>query len=426
MLFYRDSLRYRKLQIMRNSLAIPASLIAAVMLASTAAFSADPTFKRGVSMELWTSWPAESEWSKPEVLFPFPEWRRNVNQEALAALKTAGLDFVRLPVDPGVFMSPQTKDLRERLFADIKATVAELQSAGLNVIVDLHTIPGGDAGRPGSIETILASDTAFTAYIAIAADFAKRFADTKGVALELINEPIIDCENATPKRWPAMISRLHAAARQAAPNLPLVVTGGCWGDADMLKDLPETVINDPNAIFSFHSYAPFLLTHQGATWAGDFIPYVIGLPFPPDRFGAADLKSAVRAVEDTIRAKAPVHRAASMIDYLNELIAEIDDPEELTSTLEKSFTAAAEFAKAHNIPASRMLLGEFGMINQEWENPYKMPVNWRVDYMRTISKLAEANGFGWSIWSYSGAFGIVQGFGGEVLTDPIIERIVAP
>lgn len=410
---------------MRNSWIMPASLIATVMLASTAAFSADLTFKRGVSMELWTSWPAESEWSKPEVLFPFPEWRRHVNQEALAALKTAGLDFVRLPIDPGVFISPQTRNLRERLFADIKAAVADLQSAGLNVIVDLHTIPDDDDGRVGSIESVLADDAAFTAYIAIAADFAKRLADTKGVALELINEPVIDCENATPKRWPAMISRLHEAARQAAPSLPLVVTGGCWGDAEMLKDLPETVIRDPNAIFSFHSYAPFLLTHQGATWAGDFIPFVTGLPFPPDRFGAADLKSAVRAVEDTIRAKAPRLRVEGMIDYLNELIAEIDDPEELKSVLEEPFSTAAKFAKSHNIAASRMLLGEFGMISQEWENPYKMPVNWRVDYMRTISKLAEAKGFGWSIWSYSGGFGVVQGFEGEILTDPIIERVVA-
>ncbi|NJR14207.1 MAG: hypothetical protein HC779_08760 [Phyllobacteriaceae bacterium] len=65
-----------------------------------------PAFKRGISMELWTSWPAEAKWANPEKLFPFPEWRRVVTPADLAALKTAGLDFVRLPIDPGVFSQP--------------------------------------------------------------------------------------------------------------------------------------------------------------------------------------------------------------------------------------------------------------------------------------------------------------------------------
>ncbi len=400
-------------------------LIAALTLASSTAFAASVTFKRGVSMELWTSWPAETEWSKPEVLFPFPEWRRNVTPDALKALKTAGIDFVRLPIDPGVFISPQTKDLRERLFTEIETTVADLKSAGLNVIIDLHTIPDGGGKRPGAIEAVLANDESFAAYTAIAADFAKRFANTSNVALELINEPVIDCEGATPKRWPAMVGRLHKAAREAAPDLTLVVTGGCWGDAEMLKDLPKSITSDENAIFSFHSYAPFLLTHQGATWAGDFIPLVTGLPFPPDRYSEADLKSALNAVEANIRARAPAHRVDGMIAYLGEQIAEINSAKKLKSEIEKPFIAAAKFAKSRKIPAERIILGEFGMINQEWGNPSKMPVDWRVDYIRQIRQLAETKGYGWSIWSYSGAFGIAQGFGGEVIIEPIIERVLA-
>jgi endoglucanase len=409
---------------MQPSLAKRLILVSAFAMAASSALATPVTFKRGVSMELWTSWPAETEWSKPEVLFPFPEWRRNVTPDALKALKTAGLDFVRLPIDPGVFISPQTKDLRERLFTEVETAIADLKSAGLNVIIDLHTIPGGEA-RPGSIETVLANNESFTAYTGIAADFAKRFAHTSNVALELINEPVIDCEGAMPKRWPAMVGRLHKAARDAAPDLTLVITGGCWGDAAMLKDLPKSVTKDQNAIFSFHSYAPFLLTHQGATWAGDFIPFVTGLPFPPDRYSEADLKSALNAVEANIRAKAPAARVDGMIAYLEEQIAEIDSAKKLKAALEKPFAAAAKFAKSHKIPPERMLLGEFGMINQEWGNPSKMPVDWRVDYLRQIRQLAEAKGYGWSIWSYSGAFGIAQGFGGEVITDPIIERVIA-
>ena len=114
-----------------------------------------------------------------------------------------------------------------------------------------------------------------------------------------------------------------------------------------------------------------------------------------------------------------------MIAYLGEQIAEINSAEKLKSELEKPFAAAAKFAKSHRISAERMILGEFGMINQEWGNPSKMPVDWRVDYMRQIRMIAEAKGYSWSIWSYSGAFGIAQGFGGEVITDLILERVLA-
>lgn len=410
---------------MKPMMLIRLCLVSILALANTPAMAGPLKLKRGVSMELWTSWPSETEWSKPEVLFPFPEWRRNVTPEALKALKTDGLDFVRLPIDPGVFISHQTKDVRERLFIEIEATVADLKSAGLNVIVDLHTIPDGGGSRPGAIEAVLADDQSFVAYTQLAASFAKRLAETSGVALELINEPVIDCENATPKRWPTMIEQLHQAAREAAPNLTLVVTGGCWGDAEMLKDLPKSVINDENVIFTFHSYAPFLLTHQGATWAGDFIPFVYGLPFPPDRYEAADLKSAIRSIEDNIRAKAPFHRVDGMIAYLGEQIAQIDTAAELKAEMQKSFSAASKFATSNQISPERIVLGEFGMINQEWNSPNKMPADWRVDYLRQIRLLAEANGFGWSIWGYSGAFGIAQGFGGEMISEPIIGRVLA-
>jgi endoglucanase len=241
----------------------------------------------------------------------------------------------------------------------------------------------------------------------------------------LINEPVIDCENETPKRWPAMIGGLHNAARAAAPDLTLIVTGGCWGDADLLKDLPQPIIDDSKVIFSFHSYAPFLLTHQGATWAGDFIPLVTGLPFPPYRYSQADLNSALRAVEANIEAKAPAHRVNGMIAYLGEEMAKIDSAEKLKATIGKPFNAAASFAKANNVSANRIILGEFGMINQEWGNPAKMPVDWRVNYMRAVRLLAEERGYGWSIWSYSGAFGIAQGFAGEPVTDAIIDRVLA-
>jgi endoglucanase len=403
--------------------ALTAGLTAAALTASAAsAQAAPPEFKRGVSMELWTSWPAEAEWADEAKLFPFPEWRRLVTDDDLAALKSAGLDFVRLPVDPGVFASKVTAKLQGRLLDEVAAAAQSIRKAGLNVIIDLHTIPGGSA-RPATIEAVTESDATFDRHIALAETFAKRFAPMNGVALELINEPVMDCEPGE-NRWPAMMERLHAAARKAAPQLPLVVTGACWGEAGKLEALPRSLSDDALTLFSFHSYAPFVLTHQGATWAGDFIPHVTGLPFPPNRYGAGDLKVAVRTVKEKMDRDAEPGRREGLKSYLDEQIAQIDTPEKLQAVMAAPFEVAARFADDRGIDRSRILLGEFGMIRQEWGNPFMMPDEWRVDYLRVKSSLAEKNGFGWAIWGYSGAFGVVQGFGGEVLPDSVISRVL--
>jgi endoglucanase len=405
----------------RHQAGMAIALALAVSVAPVAAAEL-PSFTRGVSMELWTSWPSPADWGDAEKLFPFPEWRRTVTPEDLAALKAKGLDFVRLPVDPGVFVADTAKPHRERLLAAIDDAASLIRTAGLNVIVDLHTIPGGDA-RPGTVEAVTADDDAFARYTEIAAELAKRLDGKMGIALELINEPVMDCEPGE-QRWPAMMERLHRAARTAAPSLPLVVTGACWGGPEQLAALTPAVTGDALTLFSFHSYAPFLITHQGATWAGDFIPHVTGMPFPPDRYGAAGLRTAVNGVKERMKRDAPAARVPGLLSYLDELVAEIDTPEELRAAMAKPMDTAAEFATSRGIAPSRILMGEFGMIRQEWGNPYVVPDEWRVDYIRAKRDLAEERGFGWAIWGYSGAFGVEQAFGGERLTDDVLGRVL--
>ncbi|MCU0830540.1 MAG: glycoside hydrolase family 5 protein [Rhizobiaceae bacterium] len=404
--------------------AMLAALVATVpVIASQPSRAADlPSFTRGVSMELWTSWPAPADWGDAAKLFPFPEWRRTVTADDLAALKAKGLDFVRMPVDPGVFVAPAAAPHQDRLLVEIDSAVALIRDAGLNVIVDLHTIPGGDA-RPATIETVTADDEAFARYTDKAAMLARRLNGRNGVALELINEPVMDCETGEA-RWPAMMDRLHAAARDAAPDLPLVVTGACWGGPEQLAALTPKVTSDPLTLFSFHSYAPFLLTHQGATWAGDFIPHVTGIPFPPDRYGKTGLRTAVNGVKERMKRDAPTARVPGLLSYLDELVAEIDTPAELEAVMAKPMDAAVAFAAVNAIAPSRILMGEFGMIRQEWGNAYVLPDEWRVDYIRAKRALAEERGFGWAIWGYSGAFGVEQGFGGERLSDDVLGRVL--
>ncbi|HRY27193.1 MAG TPA: NAD(+)/NADH kinase, partial [Geminicoccaceae bacterium] len=84
----------------------------------------------------------------------------------------------------------------------------------------------------------------------------------------------------------------------------LVVSGACWGGADGLVALDPSRFPDDNLVWSFHSYAPFILTHQGAGWTGDISPYATGLPYPPYGANARETAAALKAIRARVRAEA--------------------------------------------------------------------------------------------------------------------------
>ncbi|MBL8584139.1 MAG: cellulase family glycosylhydrolase, partial [Rhizobiaceae bacterium] len=255
--------------------------------------------KRGINLDIWTTWPDESRWSDPAVLLPFPEWRRTVGPTELAALGGAGFDFVRIPVDPSPFLSPESASLRDKLIASVVESARLVNQAGLKAIVDLHLFPAGGNRAIGMAE-VLDDPATFERYL----DLVRRMGlalsreDVELVAFELMNEPVTDCAEAEDA-WSEHLKRLFAAARASAPRLTLVLSGACWSSADGLARLDPGMIPDDNVIWTFHSYDPFLLTHQGATWAGDFIRYVTGIPYPPDA-RQAETEAALTAVRSRI------------------------------------------------------------------------------------------------------------------------------
>ena len=66
------------------------------------------------------------------------------------------------------------------------------------------------------------------------------------------------------------------------------------------------------------------------------------------------------------------------------------------------------------------------MIGREWQSDLDVNPQWRIAYMRDIIAIAEDYGFGWSAWSFGGAFGLMQGFGGEPLSPTLIDDIMPP
>lgn len=400
-------------------------MMAALLLcAASPGAAATFTAKRGLNLDIWTTWPGQSQWADRDILLPFPEWRKFLGAADLEKLKRDGFDFLRMPVDPAPFLVAESEVHRPDLYASVLESARLITAAGLKVVVDLHAIPAG-GGRTIGTGQLMDDPALFDRYVEHVRTMARTLAQEEPakVALELMNEPTTGCEGEEASQWTERLRRLFAAARASATQLTLVLSGACWSSAEGLSAVDPADFPDDNLMWTFHSYDPFLMTHQGATWAGDFIRYVTGLPYPPHAAPKAELDAAVDRVKARIDAEAPWLRRSGMKTYLDELLAEIDSAEKLDAVIAKPFAIVDAWARRHGVSPDRILLGEFGMIRQEYGGDAIVPAAVRAAYLRDMIEHAETYGFAWSIWGYGGAFGVVEAFEGKPAEPDVLDMV---
>ncbi|MCP1200120.1 glycoside hydrolase family 5 protein [Notoacmeibacter sp. MSK16QG-6] len=395
--------------------------VAAILLIMTTAsvFSADFRPGRGLNMDIWVLWPGEEQWSDPSVILPFPEWRQHVTDDQLRTVRDAGIDTIRMPVDPRPLLSPRTAQLQEKLRASVIESAEKLTGQGFKVIFDLHLIPDGET--PHGLFT---ENDRWAGYLDLVGDFAARLSrfDSSEIAFEPINEPPTICSIDAAPDWQSRMEALYRAIRAEASDLTVVATGGCMGHADGLAALDPSPFDD-NTLFTFHSYAPFLLTHQGAGWAGDVAPHVTGLPFPTYGQNEERAKHGLEETLRRVRTDAPLLRRNGIASYIEEEFAKIDTRDELTIEMATPFETVSKWATRNGISAERIFLGEFGMIRQEYDKPDMTDPADRTAYYRRSIELAERYGFGWAMWGWGGAFGIVTAFGDEPAEPNVLDAI---
>jgi hypothetical protein len=101
----------------------------------------------------------------------------------------------------------------------------------------------------------------------------------------------------------------------------------------------------------------------------------------------------------------------------------MDSPQKLLGVMDEPFKTVEAWAKTNGIKPENITLGEFGMIRKEYGNGFVMPAAYRAAYVRDMIARAEAHDFSWSVWSYGGAFGIVDAFDGEKAEPDVMDVI---
>jgi aryl-phospho-beta-D-glucosidase BglC (GH1 family) len=298
----------------------------------------------------------------------------------IALMKSMGFDHVRLSVNPQPMFNERAPNLLPADYlVSLDAAVKMILDHGLAVVIDLH--PESDfKARLGKDDEFVQRFADF--WRALAAHYSTWEADR--VFLEVMNEP----EFSDRYRWLGVQMKLVAAIRQGAPGLTIIAAGARWSNDDEL--VFEEPLRDPNVIYSFHFYEPYIFTHQGANWSAYYWHWLRGVRYPSSEDSAARAAALVPDEVDRLQ----------VIRYGREHWD--------AGRIEAEMKQAAEWARRRGVP---LVCNEFGVYRD-----YADPAD-RDAWLHDVRKAFERNGIGWTMWDYSGSFGVVTKKDGKTVVD---------
>jgi endoglucanase len=341
--------------------------------ASVPAFRRAQHLKHGINLSEWFA----QVWDKRGYTREHLEAWNTVDDIAL--IKSMGFDHVRLSVNPQpMFTMNQPQKLPAEYLGYLDAAVKMILDHGLVVVIDMH--PESD------FKQRLAKDDSFVEQFA---DFwravAQHYAvsDPDRVLFEILNEP----EVSDRYRWVGVQTRLAAAIREGAPRHTIIAAGGRWSDNDDL--LFQEPLRDPNVIYNFHFYEPHIFTHQGATWGEYYWHWVKGLHYPSTAENAEQAAALVPNEVDRLKVMRYGHEHWD------------------AGRMESEMKQAAAWAQRRGVP---LVCNEFGVY-------HKADPQDRAAWIHDVRVALEHNNIGWTMWDYSGSFGVVVKKDGKTAVD---------
>ncbi|KAB1072572.1 glycoside hydrolase family 5 protein [Methylobacterium planeticum] len=362
--------------------------------------------RRGVNLWPWFS--LTREFPAPRTDYgwpPFQEQRPVPMPADLARLAGSGLDFVRLPIDPGPFLA-FSGERRAALLAQLDAAVAAVLHAKLNLVLNVQANVSTHHYNPQNLYGD-AANLLFRPYRDLIAELARRLSrhDRGRVVLEPVNEPQQACGSTA---WDAVQAALLTAARVAAPDLTLVATGACGSMIRGLTALDPAPLRALRPlIYSFHFYEPYLFTHQGAPWMQEPIYRALNAVPWPSRAGRLD--TTLAAARAQMRADPGRSLAEKDAAYrLTEAkLAEYFAAEPDRGFVDRQLVAVRDWATRNGIPEREILMGEFGALRSDSRYVAAGAAD-RARYIRDVRQSAEAFGFPWAFWNLFDGMGLID------------------
>ncbi len=284
-----------------------------------------------------------------------------ITEEDIAYIASLSCDHIRLGFDQ-IVMEETPYVYRERTFKKIDGFISWCEKYGLNVVLNLHKAIGNYCDIKEDIH-LLDDAELQNRFIGLWVEFERRYHDKDAVVFELLNE-VTDVE---PEKWNSLADRTVSALREKNPARKIIIGSTSWNSPDTLKDL--RIYDDPNIIYTFHTYAPFEFTHQMGVLQSVNCYYNRKMPYPGDIERYRHFQSTVMGVEN----------AYAKYDEMGK------------DFIRDSLQGAVDFVKAH--PDKILWAGEFGTI-RHIANQY------RENWMRDVISVCKENDIPYCVWNY--------------------------
>jgi endoglucanase len=302
--------------------------------------------RRGVNLTNWFRYPPSAD---PAALESY------LSDAAMAALRHAGFDFVRLAVQPD-FVRDERLDI-------VLGAIARLQRQGFAVIVGPHP----PAWR---LETSAADRAALLAFWRRLAPRLRPL-DPRLTVPEVVNEPVFRDD---ASGWAALQQQTLAIIRISLKRQRVLLTGNDWGGVVGLLGLHP--VEDADAIYGFHFYDPSELTSLAAYREGLDRMALARQPFPTTEKGCV---AAARTRDVPTR----------------DLIHFVCATQWNADTVDARIAMAAQWGERHGVP---VLLGEFGA-------SAALNAPSRLAWIAAVRQSCERHGIGWALWGYDDSMG---------------------
>ena len=331
-------------------------------------------FEKGVNL---TNWFQSS--SAKEIQF------NKFTKRDILNVKSLGCDVIRLPINlhAMTFGAPDYK-IDPLFFFFLDQVVDWMEQADIHLILDNHTFDPSVDTKP-EVETIL---------LKVWTQMAEHYKDKyENIYYEILNEP----HGISDAVWGQIQQRVIDAIRAVDKSHTIIVGPANWNSYHNLKNLPE--YKDDNLIYTFHFYDPFIFTHQGASWTGPSMEPLKNIPFPYEENKKPQFPAELKDtwIEDAFNNYA----GEGNLDHVKELI-----------------DIAVEFKNTRNVP---IFCGEFGVYMKNSNN------NDRVFWYSEIRKYFKENQIPWTMWDYTGGFGIFEKNSNDLfqydLNIPLVEAL---
>jgi len=301
-------------------------------------------------------------------------------------IKSLGCDVIRLPINLHYMTNGAPDYTIDPLFYYFLDQVVDwTEELQLHLILDNHTFDPAAKTDP-TVGSIL---------VKVWKQMANHYKDRSNlIYYEVLNEP----HDIADKTWNDIQKIVIDTIRTVDTKHTIVVGPAGWNSYNNLKYMPAYA--DTNLIYTFHFYDPFLFTHQGATWTSPSMGSLAGVPFP---YNAAKIPACPADLKGTWIC------SSLTSSYANE---------GTEKKVKQLIDIAVSFQTTRKV---RIFCGEFGVYIPNSDNSE------RVNWYDMVRKYLEEKGIAWTIWDYTGGFGLFEAGSNEMfdydLNTPLVSAL---